>query len=580
VYIGLTDADGDFLRYEVDVVSIKLRRADGTEVDTLPNATRLDFARYVDLTEFFTAAQVPAGRYVRGEITLDYANADVWVDIGGNATQAVTQDPDGQPLGLYTLQFNLDDGHPLVVRRGLPALLTVDFDLDASHQVDLGQSPPMVTAAPFLSADIDLVAGKELRVRGPLVSVDEAGSSYTIDVRPFQRHDGRFGELVVHTTETTSFEVDGTAYSGAAGLAAMTSLAAASATVAFGTLDVAEHRFTAEVVHAGDSVPGARFDVVAGNVTARQGNTLRVRGALLTPRTGAARFHDDVTVLIGAETAVHRFGDPTAVLDIGAVSVGQRVEIFGELADAAAAGDSIAPTLDADPGRVRLLVTHLSGIAAAVINGQLRLDLASIDGRRIGIFDFAGTGLTPDLDADPADYEVATGALDLSNIEPGEATRIFGFVRSFGQAPDDFEAIAVMDRAAPGGALLGIGWRREGTTAPFVSLGSGALVLDLANPDIGARHHLAVAGIVTDLLDLPASPSIEPAADGPARFAIAAGRQVQVFAEFPAFAAKLGELLDGSRRAFALHAEGRYDRDANVLYARIIGVNLSRNPPP
>jgi len=39
VVISLTDAAGDFATYTVDVVSIKLTRADGTEVETLPLLT-------------------------------------------------------------------------------------------------------------------------------------------------------------------------------------------------------------------------------------------------------------------------------------------------------------------------------------------------------------------------------------------------------------------------------------------------------------------------------------------------------------------------------------------------------------
>lgn len=570
VYVGLTDADGDFLRYEVDVVSIGLRRADGTLVEALPNATRLDFAQYVDLTEFFTAAQVPAGRYVHGEITLDYANADVQVEVGGVATPAVVRSPDGATLGRYTLDIELDRDHPLIVARGIPALLTVDFDLAASNQVDLGQSPPVVSAAPFLSADVDVVAEKEIRAHGPLLGTDLAAATYTIDVRPFHRHDGRFGEVEVHTSATTTFEIDGTPYQGSDGLAALAGLAPGTPTVAFGTLDTATRRFTAATVQAGSSVPGATLDALVGNVTARAGDVLTVRGALLAPRSGATRFHDEVTVTIGNDTGVRRRGEPGAALDGSAISVGQRVEILGELQDDGSGNAS----LDADPGRVRLLVTHLGGRVSAATTGQLRLDLASIDGRDPRIFDFTGTGLTPAVDADPRDYEITTGALALDSLEPGEAARVFGFVRPFGQAPDDFEAISIVDRAAPGGAALSLDWRPEGTLAPFASLGPDALIPDTGNPDIGRRHHLVVAGIPVDLASLAAAPTIAPATDGPARYAIAVDHDLEIFNDFAAFASRLAVLLDGSRPALALHAEGRYDRDAGVLRTRIVGVRL------
>src|SRR6188508_327809 len=44
VRIGLTDADGDFLSYTVDVDSIKLHSTNGDTVETLPNHQRVDFA--------------------------------------------------------------------------------------------------------------------------------------------------------------------------------------------------------------------------------------------------------------------------------------------------------------------------------------------------------------------------------------------------------------------------------------------------------------------------------------------------------------------------------------------------------
>lgn len=569
VYLGLTDADGDFLRYEVDVLGIRLERADGTEVDTLPRSTRLDFARYVDLTEFFTSARVPAGHYPRARITLDYTDADVWVDVAGVAQRAVVRDPAGQPLGRYTLDIELEDGNPLVVRPDLPALLTVDFDLAASHQVDVTQDPPAVTAAPLLSANLEPADGKPLRARGPLLAVEASQSRYRIDLRPFHRRDDRFGELTVHTTDATRFEIDGVGYDGAAGLAALAALPAGMPTVAFGTLIAGQPRYTATIVHAGSSVPGVGHDVVIGNVTRREGTTLTVRGALLVPAAGPTRFMDDVHVTLGDGTGVRLHEAPAEPLGIAAISVGQRVEIFGDL-DATAAP---VPVLDADPGRVRLLPTDLAGLVNGFVAGQLRLDLASIDGRPTSIFDFAGTGLAPATDADPADYEVATGGLDLAHLEPGEPVRVRGHVRPFGEAPDDFDAFTVIDRA-DGTALLGIGWGPRGTSAPFVSLDAGGLVLDLGNPDIGWRHHLLTGGVLLDLHDLPASPPIVPATAGPTRYVIGSGRSVRVYADFGAFSAALAQRLDGSRRIFALHAQGLYQRDENTLVAPAVAVNL------
>jgi hypothetical protein len=245
--------------------------------------------------------------------------------------------------------------------------------------------------------------------------------------------------------------------------------------------------------------------------------------------------------------------------------------VFGTLAGAP--GDATL-LLDADPGRVRLLPTRLGGAVNEASAGTLRLDLGAIDGRRIGLFDFAGTGAAPGLDADPANYEVDTGALDLGNLAPGEPVRVVGWVRPFGEAPADFTAVAVLDRA-DGPAALALGWRPGGTAAPFASLGPAGLVPDLANPDLGLRHHLVTGGGVVDLLDLPAAPLVDGVATGPARYAIATGRSVRMFSDFDAFTAALGAGLDGSRRALGLHAEGRYDAQGNTLEARFVGVTLA-----
>src|SRR5688572_32288758 len=67
VRIALTDANGDFLSYTVDVVSIRLERSNGDTVQTLPNRQRVDFAELLDVSEFVTVTDIPAGTYERSE---------------------------------------------------------------------------------------------------------------------------------------------------------------------------------------------------------------------------------------------------------------------------------------------------------------------------------------------------------------------------------------------------------------------------------------------------------------------------------------------------------------------------------
>ena len=158
--IGLTDGDGDFLSYTVDVLSLTLERADGATVEVLPNSTRVDFASYVNLTEFISVANVPPGIYIAGTIQLDFSDAEVFVEAGDQAKETVVVDADGNPLTRTKLKIRLSDRDQLFVSRGHTALMTLDFDLDASHMVDIAPTPAVATAEPFIVAELNPVDTK------------------------------------------------------------------------------------------------------------------------------------------------------------------------------------------------------------------------------------------------------------------------------------------------------------------------------------------------------------------------------------------------------------------------------------
>jgi len=196
----------------------------------------------------------------------------------------------------------LSDRDQLTITRGRPALLTVDFDLDASHAVDIDPTPAVATAEPFIVAEVDPVDEKDIRVRGPLVGVDVDALTYTVALRPFYDRVGDFGQVDVKVDDATEFEVDEVLLTGIEGLRALADAGAATPTVAQGTLNVAEREFTAAIVLAGSSVPGQDRDAVKGNVIARNGDELVVRGGTVILRDTRAFFRDDVTVTIGPDT--------------------------------------------------------------------------------------------------------------------------------------------------------------------------------------------------------------------------------------------------------------------------------------
>jgi len=341
VIVALTDAEGDFASYTVDVLSLTLTKANGAVVETLPLSTRVDFARYTDLTEFLTAATLPSGVYVKGTMVLDYSAADIWVeDAGGEAVKVDTIiDSNGNPVTQLEVSVQLEDRKQLTIVPGVPAHLTLDFDLQASNSV----------------------------------AFDPAGVP---------------------------------------------------------------------------SVPGGDVDVVRGSVVARAGNSLRVKGVTLFRRDGTIIFNDTVTVELADSTRVSKqlSMEPAA---IGDVSVGQRVTVFGTVNNR----DVTALVLDAASGYLRMELSSLQGTRVDLVGFPeqtlpLVVNVTSINGRNAGLYDFTGTGSDTASDADPFNYEVNTGALDVAAIAGDAPLAVRGHVTPFGQAPLDFDAQTIVDRNA------------------------------------------------------------------------------------------------------------------------------------
>ena len=448
-----------------------------------------------------------------------------------------------------------------------------NFDLEASHTVDIVPTPATAASEQFIVAEVTPVDQKDIRVRGPLANVNEDEMSYTIAVRPFHDRVGDFGRMKVFVTDETEFEVDEIMYVGIDGLRALSAAGVGTPTVAKGTLTTADRKFTADLVLAGSSVPGADRDAVHGNVIARNGNFLTVRGATVISSDRRAHFHDDVVVEIGPNTKVFRDGHRFSDLSIDAISVGQRVTIRGSKPQAVT--DALSPQIlfDATDGAVRMHVTHLLGMVNTVMPGQADITLYGIDRRRVEIFDFTGTGASPDMDADPKNYEVATGVLPLANFAAGKPIVAWGFPTAFGTAPPDFTGRTVIDYTNVRSAL-GVGWGSTGTVAPFAMMDSSALVLDNKNPDIDQRHYIKTGPVLIDLTTLDSNTTIVPRATGRSLFYIKSHDSLRQYSTFADFVDDLSLSLDGATTARSMHVRGLYDSDTNTLTAYKIGVYL------
>jgi hypothetical protein len=563
--ISVTDAAGDFHSYAVDVQSLTLTRQDGTVVETLPLTTRINFADYVELTEFFTAATIPSGTYTSARMRLDFSTADLQVEDGtGNALSvpvANILDAQGKPVTTLDVAVTFDHRRALMIAPGVPAHLTLDFNLRASNTADLTGNLPVVTVKPFLVADVDPQNPKTIRLRGPLESVNQQNHTYQVFLRPMFGPLGSvplstFGSVTVHTDATTIFEIDEVTYQGDAGLVALAAKPTGTATVANGEWKVDTKRFKATEVLAGSSVPGGTRDVVTGVVIARSGNQLTVRGATLERSDGTVTFRDTVTVNVGATTKVRQQALMTTGLTKDDISVGQHLTAFGTL-------NTSINTLDATPGLVRLLVTSVAGTVNTTGTGSLEMNLQRIQGRRITLFNFAGTGTSMATDADPTQYQVATGALSLTGLTSGTPVRVLGFVTPFNTAPPDFTAQTIVNLVDHPATLV-VNWSPP-TAVPFISNTDAGLVLDLAG--VGTTHYVWRGPVATDLLSLSVSPTIVPVNPIQGLFAVGSSGQVQVFTQFHDYRLALQQHLAQGQMANVVGAHGVFSDSSVTITA-------------
>lgn len=590
----ITDAAGDFLTYQVNLVSLQLMKADGTLVETLPASTTVDFAQLVDLSEILSARQIPPGNYVAAQVTVDYSNAVIMVDDGTGAGVSVKPvDSTGAALTQLQLMVQLDSKNSLQLNAGKASRIAFDFNLLASNMVDLTAKTVAVT--PVLVASIVAVDNKQVRVRGEITAVDTANNDYTVQVDPFhEHHDDRLSPLVVHTTATTSFEINGTPFVGSAGLAQLATLAANTISVAFGSVDITSQTFTATNVLAGSSVEGGGLDHISGTVIARTGNSLTLHGGHMEDHDNGDD-HDgndnfvagNSTITIAPATAVTAQGQTstTPAHTITEISVGSLIDVFGT----ASKDGSGKVTFDATTGRVRLDFTQVRGVLNVVATNQITITLNAIDRLPASLFNFAGTGSATGAISDPTKYVLGTGNLPLTPFTVGGSLQGIGFVAAFGSAPPDFNTVTLANGSGDiddnaddnndrgKGAQLDIDWGNAGTTAPFKALDASHLDLDVTNASIGSHHRIQVDPQDIDIKALASDPSIVAASSGGTWFTITGqhGRATNNFNSFADFETALAADLNGTTTALRLTAEGQYDAASNTFTARRITILLS-----
>jgi hypothetical protein len=578
VTVTATPSSDNFLAYRVGLAAVQLQTSDGkSTLKVLPSEMTVDFTQLLDLTEVVGAPAVSKGTYTSAVITLDYSAAQIIYDDGSLDGLVLTpQGANGQPAGQISVTVNLDPSDPFRIAAKQAAHLALNFNLAASNVVNV--SAQTVTITPLFVASALPIDTKTVRLRGPLGTVSSTGAFFDGGVMPFGGSVAGLGKLAIIPSTTTTYEINGTASTGSAGLSQLSGLSAGSLAVTYGTLTSSSTTsttdngvsttepdgtvsstvstttstvtFAASQVLAGSSVQGSGFDRVTGVVTARSGNTLGIEDATLIANDGSNSFIPGTTVVnLGANTLVTVFGQNTATfISPLQISVGSTIDAFGV---ASSGGSGVL--LDASAGRVRLDGTAASGLVTAQGTGALTLNLNSLGGRAISAFDFVGSGAVPD------EYQVATVNLDLTNSTVGAPVVATGLPSAFGSAPPNFTAATLLDTTTIQAELV-IDWG-AGTAAPFTTFDSSSITLDVLNSSIGLRHQIQVGSQIVDLVGLSSDPIISPGTTSSAAvFAIAhaTSATVESFDTYAAFITQLQSELNGTTPATGFTAVGQY----------------------
>jgi hypothetical protein len=602
-----TDDAGQFTSYLVTIDSVVLVGKLNGEIGAIEVPETVDFTKLTDLSELWATASVPVDTYTQAIITLDYTSYQISVMQNGAPVKATILDPTGVVPTTIQVAVNLDPANLLVLQPTFATSnalrLAINYDMTASNSIDMTTSPPTVTVKPYMTAAVTAADSKLIRVRGPLINSSNTTGTYTVVVRPFYDEVNSLGIDTIFNNANTVYTFQGSTYVGAPGLLALSQLSAGSTeTAAFCTFQptttplagVNAGIFNSVYVVAGSTLEDFYTEGIEGDVIARSGNTLTLRGGTVTANAAEVILYEDADsqVIIGPSTLVTADGVSTlGPLNYNSIAVGQHITARG-LYSVNAAGVTVVDSTGAsatNTGSVRLQSTELYGSLTSVASGSLQLNLQAIELWPASVYDFAGNGVSAAQDPVAANFAVNTGALTLPAAVPGDPLWIDGYVAPFGTAPPDFTAFSVLAEPSVQ-ATLAVIWTGTGTTAPFTTLTSTGLTIDLTNAAFGSGQ-LRVGAETVDITTLSASPNIVPGVAAPdptsglplynPRFSVGPGAQSEAsstpiasFNTFAAFATQLDTTFAVPTPATQLVARGTYDRASNTFTASSIDVVL------
>ncbi|HXI49598.1 MAG TPA: hypothetical protein VNH39_13550 [Steroidobacteraceae bacterium] len=529
--LSTADDAGPFTSYVVTIDSIVLVGKAVGPVSAIAVPETIDLTKLTNLSELWATASLPVDTYTSAIITMDYTTAQISVMVNGAPVAAKLVDPSGHTPTAVTVNVDFDTSNPLILQPTFATSnalrLAVNFDLSASNTVDLTTSPPTVTVKPFVSISTAASDNKLIRVRGPLINSSVNAGTYTVVVRPFFDEINSLGTLTLFNDANTVYTLGGVTYVGNSGLTQLSQTSAGSTvTAAFTTFEptptpapgVNAGIFHSVYVVAGGTLEDFFTDGLEGDVIARNGNVLTVRGGTLFANLQQLVQYEnlDSQVTVGPATQVTADGISTlGPLDFNSISVGQHIVARG-LYSLSAAGVTMLDSTgsSADTGSVRIQSTEVFGTLISSGAGSLALNVQSIENWPVSVYNFAGNGVSAAQDPTAANYLVNTGALTLPTAAAGDPLWVDGFTSPFGTAPPDFIAEAVNAESAVPASLV-VAWTGTGTAAPFATLTSSSLTIDLANAALGSGV-LRIGAENIDIKTLSASPTVVPAAAQPA----------------------------------------------------------------
>jgi len=638
-----------YASYVVTIDSITLTRSDNTEYTAVATPEVVDLTQINNFSELWSSGAIPDGTYVSATITLDYTpvsaggSSVITVRDGAVPVQATVLDASAKTSPTtYSITVQFDPlNQPTITptyASTSASLMALDIDLPASGYIDYSTSPATVYVRPYLSigkpADTKLI-----RVRGPLANSSVDVNTYTAYIRPFYDEANNIGQVTLFSQPNTVYTLNGKTLIGPAGLNALSQLSAGSTMTAGFTTFQPDYnptngayagRFNLQYVVGGSTLEDVYTNGISGDVVARSGNTLTLRGSTLILTTDDTFVYEtaDCQVVLGSGTIVTA-DDNTLLTNLNesSVAVGDHITARGIYVQASTGTCALAELGEAlyldstgtsaqNTGSVRLQPNEAFGTLVSAAPGNVVMDLTSIDYWPVAAYNFAGNGPTTPV---PTAFSVNTEGLALpAGTVAGDPIWVSGYASPFGAAPPDYLSFALNNELSvqtaggalgggvpttPGTGICGVGsqvcdpavlsvtWT-AGTPTPFTTFSDQSIVLNLANTAITTAT-IQIGSETIQLASLPASPIIVPTANATTEtFAprytwgnpltstttststTASTTQLNASSSFSAFVSGVTATLSTTEPAEQLVARGIYDRATNTFTATQIDFAL------